>query len=187
MDPLKGDYKPGTVNLEEALERLKRVADGIGIEARSMRRGVVKINPKLKDLVLKSLKEMGFDHFVLMTCIDLLEYNKFEIVYHLWSYGTKGMIMVKTTIDRDEPTLGSVVPIFRTAITYEREIHEMFGVDFPGNPRLTQFILEDWNGPPPMRKDFNALQYSVDTFDMEIRYEKSLPPHLLKKGGDDGE
>lgn len=187
MDPLKGDYKPGTVELESALERVKRLVDGVEIEARSMKRGVIKVEPKLKDLVLKDLKDLGFDHFALMTCIDLIDDNEFELVYHLWSYGTKGLIMVKTTIDRDEPTVGSVVPIFRPAITYEREIHEMFGLDFPGNPRLTEFILEDWEGPPPMRKDFNALQYSVDRFDMDIRYEKSLPPHLLKKGGDEGE
>jgi NADH-quinone oxidoreductase subunit C len=187
MDPLKGDYKPGAIKLEEALERVKRLVDNVEIEARSMRRGVVKVEPKLKDLVLKNLMEMGFDHFVMLTCIDLLEDNKFELVYHLWSYGTKGLTMVKTMIDREDPSIGSVVPIFRPAITYEREIHEMFGIDFPGNPRLTQFILEDWEGPPPMRKDFNALQYSVERFDLDIRYPKSLPPHLLKKGGDGDE
>ncbi|MGA1820405.1 MAG: NADH-quinone oxidoreductase subunit C [Thermoplasmatota archaeon] len=184
MDPLKGDYKPGDIRLEEALERVKMLADGIEINARSIRRGEVRVDPKLKDLVLKALKEMGFDHFVMLTCVDLIEEKKIELVYHLWSYGTKGLIMVKTGIGRDEPSIGTVVPIFRAAITYEREIREMFGVDFPGNPRLTQFILEDWEGPPPMRKDFNAMQYSVDRFDMKIRYPKSLPTHLLKKEDD---
>ena len=134
MDPLRGDYKPGTVTLEGSLERIKRLIDGVEIEARSMRRGVIRVEPKLKDLVLKNLKEMGFDHFALMTCIDLIDDNEFELVYHIWSYGTKGLIMVKTNIDRDDPTIGSVVPIFRPSITYEREIKEMFGVDFPGNP-----------------------------------------------------
>ena len=186
MDPLKGDYKPGKVNLESALEKIKMLVGDVEIEARSIRRGVIKVDPKVKDLVLTDLKQMGFDHFVLMTCIDQIDENEFEIVYHLWSYGTKGLIMVKTTIDRDKPSIGSIEPIFRPAITYEREIHEMFGVDFPGNPRLTQFILEDWEGPPPMRKDFNALQYSVERFDMDIRYPKSLPPHLLEGGEEDG-
>ncbi len=187
MDPLKGDYKPGSIKLEGALERIKRLIDGVEVEARSIKRGVIKVDPKLKDLVLKNLKEMGFDHFVLLTCIDLIDEDRFELVYHTWSYGTKGLIMVKTTIDREDPSIGSVVPIFRPAITYEREIKEMFGVDFPGNPRLTQFILEDWEGPPPMRKDFNALQYSVERFGTDIRYPKSLPPHLLNDGGDDNE
>ncbi|MGA1873403.1 MAG: NADH-quinone oxidoreductase subunit C [Thermoplasmatota archaeon] len=184
MDPLKGDYEPGSTNLEEALERLKQNVEGIKVESRSIRRGEVLVEPKLKDLVLKSLREMGFDHFVMLTCIDLIDESRFELVYHLWSYGTKGLIMVKTFIDREHPSIGSAVPVFRPSITYEREIHEMFGIDFPGNPRLTQFILEDWEGPPPMRKDFNALQYSVDRFDTKIRYPKSLPPHLLKKEGD---
>jgi len=184
MDPLKGDYKPGTVRLEEALERVKKLIDGVEIYAKNPRRGEVRVDAKLKDLVLKDLKEMGFDHFSMLTCIDQIDDGKFELVYHLWSYGTKGLIMVKTLIDREEPSIGSVVPIFRASITYEREIHEMFGVDFPGNPRLTQFILEDWQGPPPMRKDFNAMQYSVERFDMKIRYPKSLPPHLLKKEGE---
>ena len=54
--------------------------------------------------------------------------------------------------------------------------------DFPGNPRLTQFILEDWDGPPPMRKDFDSISYSRETYDMKVRYEKALPPGLGKGG-----
>lgn len=184
MDPLKGDYRPGTSTLEEALERVGKLIDGVEVRERSARRGEVKIDPKLKDLALKTLKEMGFDHFVMLTCIDMIDDGKFMLVYHLWSYGTKGLIMVKTEISRDDPSIDTVVPIFRAAITYEREIHEMFGIDFPGNPRLTQFILEDWQGPPPMRKDFNAMQYSVDRFDIKIRHPGSIPSHLLKKEGE---
>lgn len=184
MDPLKGDYRPGTSTLEEALERVGKLIDGVEVRERSARRGEVKIDPKLKDLALKTLKEMGFDHFVMLTCIDMIDDGKFMLVYHLWSYGTKGLIMVKTEISRDDPSIDTVVPIFRAAITYEREIHEMFGIDFPGNPRLTQFILEDWQGPPPMRKDFNAMQYSVDRFDIKIRHPGSIPRHLLRKEGE---
>jgi NADH-quinone oxidoreductase subunit C len=185
MDPLKGDYKPGSDKLEDALERIRKLVEGAEIEVKSSRRGVVKVAPDLKDLVLKGLKEMGFDHFVALTCIDWPDENRMELIYHLWSYGSKGLVMVKTSIDRKEPSIGTAVLIFRPAITYEREIYEMFGVDFPGNPRLTQFILEDWDGPPPMRKDFNSLMYSVERFDMDIRYPGSLPKHLLDKGGED--
>jgi len=184
MDPLKGEYKPGTIKLEEALVRIGKLVPGAETAVRRARRGIVKVTPDMKDLVLKGLKEMGFDHFVAVTCIDWPEEKRMELVYHLWSYGTKGIIMVETDIDRDMPSIGTAVPIFRPAITYEREIHEMFGVDFPGNPRLTQFILEDWEGPPPMRKDFNSLMYSVERFGLKIRYPKSLPPHLLDKGGE---
>ena len=91
---------------------------------------------------------------------------------------------MKTTIDREKAIMDSVVEVFRPVITYEREIKEMFGVDFPSNPRLTDFILEDWQGPPPMRKDFDSIQYVQDTFDMEVRHPKGLPPKNVK-GGDE--
>jgi NADH-quinone oxidoreductase subunit C len=54
--------------------------------------------------------------------------------------------------------------VFRHAQTYEREIHEMYGVFFEGNARLTPLFLEHWRGPPPMRRDFDTRKYVEETF-----------------------
>jgi len=109
--------------------------------------------------VVGFLKESGFDHLSMISCVDFIEENEFELVYHLWSYRRRVHAMVKIRIDRERAEFDTLIPLWEHAETYEREIHEMFGVVFHGNHRLTPFILEDWDGPPPMRRDFNTRNY----------------------------
>ena len=54
--------------------------------------------------------------------------------------------------------------IWRQANTYEREIKEMYGIEFPGLEAPKDFLLEDWTGMPPMRRDFDTASYAKDTF-----------------------
>ena len=128
---------------------------------------------KLHDIV-RFLKESGFDHLSMISCVDFLEDNEFELVYHLWSYRRRLHIMIKTRIDREKAEFSTIIPLWEHAETYEREIHEMFGVFFHGNPRLTPFILEDWEGPPPMRRDFNTRDYVKKRFES---VPEIIPPY----------
>lgn len=91
---------------------------------------------------------------------DWLEKGIYELTYHAWSYADKLLLTIKTEIDRDKPTVTSTIPIWdENAQIHERELHELFGVDFEGNPDLAPLFLEDWDGPPPFRKDFNWREY----------------------------
>ena len=112
------------------------------------------------------LKEyMGFRHLVMMSCVDWLEENEFEIVYHLWSYEQKVHIMVKVRLDREKPVMQSISKLWDQAETYEREIKEMNGVDFEGHPGMRDLILEDWDDIPPMRRDFHTVEYVNETYE----------------------
>ena len=110
------------------------------------------------------LKARGFEHLSAISCTDWLEEGQFELVYHLWSYRHKIHAMLKTRLPRADPETVTASPVFPHAQTYEREIHEMYGVHFEGNPRLTPLLLDHWRGPPPMRRDFDTRQYVQDTF-----------------------
>ncbi len=112
-------------------------------------------------------KANGFDHLSAISCTDWLKEDEFELVYHLWSYTERIHAMIKTRIPRSSPVAISSIPVFEHAQTYEREIHEMFGVNFEGNPRLIPMFLENWQGPPPMRKDFNTREHVKNAFGME--------------------
>jgi len=182
-DERSGEYVPEDIPAERAADEvLKKVP---GAESRKRKDGRVELNVPSTSIrsVMSEFRRMGYDHFVALTCIDLIKEDMFEMVYHLWSYGARTHVYVKTNIPREDPSIESVVEVFRTAVTYEREIKEMFGVDFPGNQRLTQFILEDWEGPPPMRKDFDSIRYVQDKFDIKVRNPKGLPPKWTKEGG----
>lgn len=113
------------------------------------------------------MKEKGFRHLSLITCVDWIEEGEFELVYHLASYQDGIHAMIKVRIDRTNPTYLSITPLFENAQTYEREIHEMFGVEFVGNVRLTPFLLTNWQEIPPMRKDFDTKEYSERMFEHE--------------------
>jgi len=113
---------------------------------------------------LIALRARGFEHLSAISCTDWLEEGQFELVYHLWSYRDKIHVMLKTRLPRENPQIVTASPVFPHAQTYEREIHEMYGVRFEGNPRLTPLLLDHWQGPPPMRRDFDTRQYVQDTF-----------------------
>jgi NADH-quinone oxidoreductase subunit C len=130
------------------------------------------------------LKEFeGYGHLSLMSVVDWIEKDKFEIVYHLHNYSDKTDVSVKTFIDRKEPSMVSINKLWAGARVYEREIREMFGIDFPGCPRVNEpFALEGWNGIPPMRKEFDTKKYSEETFfPRPGRYTKDNVAHMEEK------
>ena len=75
-------------------------------------------------------------------------------VYHLYSYQHRHTLVLKTTTPRDEAILPSCVYVWPAADWYEREVAEMFGIQFAGHPDLRPLLLpEQWQGYP-MRKDY---------------------------------
>jgi len=110
--------------------------------------------------ICKWLKEKGFVHLSAISVTDWLEKGVYELTYHLWSYDDKILITIKTKISRKKPVIESVIPIWQeNAQIHERELHELFGVKFTGNPDLSSLFLENWQGPAPFRKDFNWRDY----------------------------
>jgi len=108
--------------------------------------------------------EMGFIHLSHISCVDWLEEGEFELVFILWSPNEKIKVFVKTRIDRENPVMDNLDMIWRQANTYERELREMYGIQFTGLEAPDDFILEDWQGPPPMRRDFDTEAYSDETY-----------------------
>jgi NADH-quinone oxidoreductase subunit C len=125
------------------------------------RRLWVEVDPsKIVESCLKA-QQMGFEHLSTISAVDWLEEGMLELVYHLWSYQLKSLLSIKTKIGRINSSISSINSIWDTyAETCEREIHELFGIDFEGNSNLTPLFLEDWEGPPPFLKDFNWRDYT---------------------------
>ena len=122
--------------------------------------------------VLSFLKEKGYDHLALISCVDWLEKGEFELVYILSAYMKKNdaykekeNIIIKTRISRENPQFITAIPVFENAEPYERELHELFGIDFRGHPRLTPLFLEREYKIPPFRKDFDTRKYVEEVFD----------------------
>ena len=94
-----------------------------------------------------------FDYLFCLTCIDWKTH--LTMVYHLSSTKYRHNIVIKVKLDRNNPDIETVSNIWRTADFHEREVYEMFGVNFLNHPDLRLLILPDgWEGKNPMRKDF---------------------------------
>jgi len=104
------------------------------------------------------LQRFGFDHTLAVAGVDHLFENHLDVVYFLSSYLRDDLkhivVSLKVHLERENPSLPSLTPIWESANLFERETYEMFGVDFEGHPNLQKLLLQDnWDGPPPLRKD----------------------------------
>jgi len=102
---------------------------------------------------LRNETSLYFDYLFCLTCIDWKSH--LTMVYHLTSTKYRHNIVVKSKLDRNVPAIETVSDIWRTAELHEREVYEMFGVNFLNHPDLRLLILPDgWEGKRPMLKDF---------------------------------
>ena len=102
---------------------------------------------------LRNNDSLYFDYLYCLTCIDWKTH--LTMVYHLSSTKYRHNIVIKSKLDRSNPEIETVSHIWRTAEFHEREVYEMFGVNFLNHPDLRLLILPDgWEGKNPLRKDF---------------------------------
>jgi NADH-quinone oxidoreductase subunit C len=79
---------------------------------------------------------------------------RFEVVYHLHSIEPCQRLRLKCRVRGEDPVIESVVSVWRSANWYEREVFDLFGIQFVNHPDLRRIMLpDDWKGHP-LRKDY---------------------------------
>ena len=114
----------------------------------------IAVNDFLKTAeLLHDNPELNFDYVFCLTCIDFKIH--LTMVYHFESTKYRHQVVVKAQLDRNKPEMETISHIWRTAEFHEREMYEMFGVNFLNHPDLRLLILPDgWEGRNPLLKDF---------------------------------
>ena len=124
----------------------------------------------------------GYTHLVMVTCVDWLEDAKLQITYLLHNYNTKTNLGVFVFTPRSNPSMDSIHHLWEQARVYQRELHEMFGIDFPGSPGVYDpMILEGWQGPPPMLRDFDTKAYCENTYSNRERQHREPEQYMKEK------
>jgi NADH-quinone oxidoreductase subunit C len=117
------------------------------------------VKPEAAIPAVEFLKLEGdFDYLVDVTAVDWPKRaERFDLVYILYSYSRNERVRVKTQIaDGYKPE--SSVSVHLTANWLEREVFDMFGIEFEGHPDLRRILLPDeWQGYP-LRKDYGIIQ-----------------------------
>jgi len=135
---------------------------------------IIKIHAKKEQVktILRYLKDNMYNHLALISCVDWINKEEFELIYILTSYlndnksyQEKGNVYLKIRVARENPEVETVIGVFENAEPYEREIHELFGINFRGHPRLIPLFLERKYDVPPFRKNFDTRKYVKDVFE----------------------
>ena len=107
------------------------------------------IRPDAVQETLRRLRdEAGFDH---LSCVTAEERaDRYESIYHLTSYDDRTReASVVVPAPKDDPTIQTAEPVFRTADWHEREAYDLIGIDYDGHPDLRRILLPDtWQGHP---------------------------------------
>ena len=109
--------------------------------------------------ILEFLKlEADYDYLVDVTAADYPKRaERFDLVYVLYSFARNERIRIKAQIaDGYKPA--TAVGVHLTANWLEREVFDMFGIEFAGHPDMKRILLpEEWEGYP-LRKDYPIVK-----------------------------
>lgn len=112
---------------------------------------------RIRDAV-RHLRSSGFEHLSDVMAIDAADLPghagaRFVVVYNLYSLATTGRLFLRVPV-ADGASVPSIAVDWKAATFMEREVFDMFGIEFDGHPDLRKLLTpEDLDGHP-LRKDF---------------------------------
>lgn len=107
-----------------------------------------------------------FKVLVDVTAVDWPQRDmRFDVVYNLLSLKHNQRIRVKVAVDEDT-AVPSAVSVFSSAVWFERETWDMYGVFFSDHPDLRRILTDYGFDGHPLRKDFPLTGY------VEVRYDE---------------
>jgi len=109
---------------------------------------------------LRDEPSLAFNYLSDVTAVDHYPNEpRFEVVYHLLSLKNAERLRLKVRADGDNPHVDSLIPVYPCANAFEREVYDLFGIQFSGHPYLRRILMpEDWEGYP-LRKDYPTEGY----------------------------
>ena len=108
----------------------------------------------------EAVKAAGYNFFEDVTAVDWYPQEpRFQLSYHIVSHSLKQRIRLVVQLNSSDLTVDSITPVWPSANFYEREVFDLFGINFSGHPRLTRIMMpENWDGHP-LRKDYPVEGY----------------------------
>ncbi len=169
--------------MKDIINRLGKMVKVIDVVEKHHDLVFITIDKEQLVMTLSYLKEqLGFKHLAFLQAVDYIEENKFMLTYMVYNYELKANLAVNVYIDRELATMDSINQLWEHAWQYQRELYEMFGIDFPNSPRVNEpFIMESWEEMPPMRRDFDTLAYSEKTYFPRPGRKSYDPKEEMKK------
>ena len=168
---------PDAATLERTAEELRsNVAGSILETSFTHGRSTLIVEPKSIKQVLGELQERGYSFLASLHGVDYYpEEPRLGILYELLDMKNVDRITVKARVSTDNPRIDSVIDLFPGADFPEREVYDMFGVEFEGHRDLRRILMpEDYEGFP-QRRDFpTGGEPILFTFNEQTNYGRWL-------------
>ena len=113
--------------------------------------------------VCATLHQNPSTYFDMLSCItgidNGLEAGTMEVIYNLYSIPFHSSLMLKVILPRENPEVESLSSIWKSANWMEREVFDMYGIQFKNHPDLRRILMPaDWKGYP-LRKDYRHEEH----------------------------
>lgn len=115
----------------------------------------------LRTAMNKLTKFEDYSHLSTITAVDIG--SEIEVIYQITS--KSALLSLRVIVSKEDATLPTIVDLILGAALYEREIHDLFGINFEGNSDLSPLLLPDgWpEGVYPLRKEWTPGRISRRT------------------------
>lgn len=146
------------MSTESIIEKIKENfnSDILEIAEKNQRRVIITIKPEsIPGITAWLYKEEGF-RFIIASALHTK--RGFEIHYHFSKDSTGLILNIHVILDKDNPEIDSLSNMFNASNWIEREMHELFGINFLNHPNQDKLISEgNWaEGVYPYRKEFKS-------------------------------
>jgi NADH-quinone oxidoreductase subunit C/D len=126
---------------------------------------------------LKDNPQTQFDLMLDLCGVDFPDREeRFEAVYHLYSLHRGSRLRLKVPLREDDAVLPSLIPVWKAANWFEREIWDMFGVRVEGHPNLSRILTHEAFQGHALRKDYDPARRWILTEDQIYKPHFDLPP-----------
>lgn len=152
------------MNTESIIEKFKENfnSDILDILVKNQKRMIISISPdSIINVATYLYKTEGF-RFIIASALHTKK--GFEIHYH-FSKDSLGLILnIHVVLDRENPQIESLSNMFNASNWIEREMHELFGINFLNHPNQDKLISEgNWaEGVYPGRKQFKSASEETE-------------------------
>ena len=169
-------------DLEQAISLLENEFPKYVLDTREYRSETTLIvdKDKITDICGFLKESLDFTFLADLTAIDYLEVKspRYEVVYHVHRFGPEYeeniRLRLKAELTDNEPVIDSVTSVWSGADWLEREVYDMFGIEFMGHPDLRRILMPEDYGPHPLRKDFDVRNREASKESFERALEDGI-------------
>lgn len=128
--------------------------------------------------------ELGYDLLSSVTGVDYIEQSKMEVVYHTYKTTGGPALVFKVQLPRVDPVaVDSLYEVWMGVDFQEREIWDLYGIQFKGHPDLRRILM--WEGFEgfPMRKDWKEAFHEEDAKPFKSRWPNGEHVYAENRNG----